>query len=276
MLALAKLAKALKVVIPISFFEKDGPRYYNSVAVADADGEILGRLPQEPHPRRPRLSGEILFPSRRHRLQGMEDEARHDRRRHLLGPVVPGSGPRHGAGGRRNSVLPHGHRLGALRSTLDTHEQWQRAMQGHAVANAVPIVAANRIGVEENDGVSQEYYGHSFIADHKGELVESFGATEEGVLVHSFDLRRDRALPRRLGLFPRPPHRPLRQKHPLAHVPAMAHADRLTRERIRLEGGKQSQKLSVLSKLSPSSAPLPPLAPLRRGRRLSPCARYCG
>jgi len=52
----------------------------------------------------------------------------------------------------------------------------------------VPVVAANRIGVEENDGVSQKFYGHSFIADHRGELVASFGETDEGVLVHTFDL----------------------------------------------------------------------------------------
>ena len=73
------------------------------------------RLPQEPHPRRPRLSGEILLSPRRHRLQGVANETRHDRRRHLLGPMVPGSGPRHGAGGRRDPVLPHRHRLGAAR-----------------------------------------------------------------------------------------------------------------------------------------------------------------
>jgi N-carbamoylputrescine amidase len=72
--------------------------------------------------------------------------------------------------------------------TLDTHKQWQRAMQGHAVSNAVPVVAANRIGIEENDGATQKFYGHSFIADHMGELVESFGETEEGPLVASFDL----------------------------------------------------------------------------------------
>jgi N-carbamoylputrescine amidase len=73
-------------------------------------------------------------------------------------------------------------------AALDTHKQWQRAMQGHAVSNAVPVVAANRIGLEENDGASQRFYGHSFIADHTGEIVASFGETEEGVLVHSFDL----------------------------------------------------------------------------------------
>ncbi|MCK9912830.1 hypothetical protein MXD81_26985, partial [Microbacteriaceae bacterium K1510] len=72
--------------------------------------------------------------------------------------------------------------------SLDTHLQWQRAMQGHAVSNAVPIVAANRIGLEDNDGVQQRFYGHSFIADHRGELVETLGAHEEGVLVHAFDL----------------------------------------------------------------------------------------
>jgi N-carbamoylputrescine amidase len=49
-------------------------------------------------------------------------------------------------------------------------------------------VAANRIGVEDNDGAMQSYYGHSFIADHKGELVASFGDQDEGVLVASFDL----------------------------------------------------------------------------------------
>ena len=73
-------------------------------------------------------------------------------------------------------------------TALDTHKQWQRAMQGHAVSNAVPIVAANRIGLEDNEGAKQKFYGHSFISDHRGELVERFGANDEGVLVHTFDL----------------------------------------------------------------------------------------
>ncbi len=71
---------------------------------------------------------------------------------------------------------------------LDTHKQWQRAMQGHAVSNAVPVVAANRIGLEDNDGATQRFYGHSFIADHRGELVQSFGDGREGVLFQAFDL----------------------------------------------------------------------------------------
>jgi N-carbamoylputrescine amidase len=187
-LALKALAKKLKVVIPISFFEKDGPRYYNSVAVADADGRILGvyrksHIPdgpgyQEKYYFRPGDTGFKAWNTRAGTIgvgicwdQWYPESARAmvlQGADLLLYPTAIGSEP--------------------YDSLLDTHRQWQRVMQGHAVANAVPVVAANRIGVEENDGVTQSYYGHSFIADHVGELVTSFGETEEGVLVHRFDL----------------------------------------------------------------------------------------
>ncbi len=187
-LALKALAKELKVVIPISFFEKDGPRYYNSVAIADADGEILGvyrksHIPdgpgyQEKYYFRPGDTGFKAWKTRAGTIgvgicwdQWYPESARAmvlQGADLLFYPTAIGSEP--------------------YDLSLDTHKQWQRVMQGHAVANAVPVVAANRIGVEENDGATQSYYGHSFIADHLGELVASFGETEEGVLVHSFDL----------------------------------------------------------------------------------------
>jgi N-carbamoylputrescine amidase len=186
--ALQKLAKSLKLVIPISFFEKDGPRYYNSVAIADADGEILGvyrksHIPdgpgyQEKYYFRPGDTGFKAWKTRAGMIgvgicwdQWYPEAARAmvlEGAEVLFYPTAIGSEP--------------------YDPTLDTHKQWQRAMQGHAVANAVPIVAANRIGHEENDGATQKFYGHSFIADHTGELVASFGETEEGVLVASFDL----------------------------------------------------------------------------------------
>ncbi|MET1047161.1 MAG: N-carbamoylputrescine amidase [Hyphomicrobium sp.] len=185
---LRALAKSLGVVIPISFFEKDGPRYYNSIAIADADGEILGvyrksHIPdgpgyQEKYYFRPGDTGfkawntkhgkigvgicwDQWYPesARAMMLQGAEI---------LFYPTAIGSEP--------------------YDASLDTHLQWQRAMQGHAVSNAVPIVAANRIGLEDNDGVQQKFYGHSFISDHRGDLVEKFGADDEGVLTHTFDL----------------------------------------------------------------------------------------
>jgi N-carbamoylputrescine amidase len=187
-LRLRELAKSLNVVIPISFFEKDGPRYYNSIAIADADGEILGvyrksHIPdgpgyQEKYYFRPGDTGfkawntkhgkigvgicwDQWYPetARAMVLQGAEI---------LFYPTAIGSEP--------------------YDASLDTHLQWQRAMQGHAVSNAVPIVAANRTGLEDNDGVKQKFYGHSFISDHRGELVQKLDADDEGVLVHTFDL----------------------------------------------------------------------------------------
>jgi len=187
-LALQNLAKELKAVIPISFFERDGPRYYDSVAVADAGGEILGvyrksHIPdgpgyQEKYYFRPGDTGFKAWKTRYGTIgvgicwdQWYPEAARAmvlAGAEVLLYPTAIGSEP--------------------YDLTLDTHKQWQRAMQGHAVANAVPVVAANRIGLEENDGVIQTFYGHSFIADHRGELVESFGESDEGMLIHTFDL----------------------------------------------------------------------------------------
>ena len=187
-LALKKLAAKLGVVIPISFFEKDGPRFYNSIAIADADGEILGvyrksHIPdgpgyQEKYYFRPGDTGFKTWTTKHGRIgvgicwdQWYPEVARAmvlKGAEILLYPTAIGSEP--------------------YDLSLDTHARWQRAMQGHAVSNAVPVVAANRIGVEQNDGAAQSYYGHSFIADHAGELVANFGDAEEGVVVHSFDL----------------------------------------------------------------------------------------
>lgn len=187
-IALAKLARELKVVIPISFFEKDGPRFYNSVAIADADGDLLGvyrksHIPdgpgyQEKYYFRPGDTGfkawktrfgtigvgicwDQWYPecARAMVLQGADV---------LFYPTAIGSEP--------------------YDASLDTHLQWQRVMQGHAVANAVPVVAANRFGVEDNDGVKQQFYGHSFIADHRGEITQECAADRQGVLVQTFDL----------------------------------------------------------------------------------------
>ena len=186
--ALRALARELGVVIPISFYEKDGPCYYNSVAVADTDGEILGvyrksHIPdgpgyQEKYYFRPGDTGYRAFKTRVGTIgvgicwdQWFPECAR--------GMMLAGA-----------EVLFYPTAIGSepYDGTLDTHLPWQRAMQGHAVSNAVPVVAANRIGLENNDGTEQKFYGHSFIADQAGGLVASLGADEMGILVHTFDL----------------------------------------------------------------------------------------
>lgn len=187
-IAMVALARELDVVIPVSFFEKDGPRYYNSVAILDAGGEMLGvyrksHIPdgpgyQEKYYFRPGDTGFKAWTTKFGRIgvgicwdQWYPECARAmvlNGAEVLFYPTAIGSEP--------------------YDASLDTHLQWQRAMQGHAVSNAVPVVAANRFGLEDNDGVKQQFYGHSFIADHRGELVQSCGAGEEAILVQAFDL----------------------------------------------------------------------------------------
>jgi N-carbamoylputrescine amidase len=186
--ALQRIAESLDVVIPISFFEKDGPRYYNSVAIADADGNILGvyrksHIPdgpgyQEKYYFRPGDTGFKAWKTKYGTIgvgicwdQWYPEAARAlvlEGAEVLFYPTAIGSEP--------------------YDASFDTHKSWQRAMQGHAVVNAVPIVAANRIGTENNDGVTQKYYGHSFIADHTGEIVAELGEADEGAIVAEFDL----------------------------------------------------------------------------------------
>lgn len=187
-LALQPIAKELNVAIPVSIFEKDGPKYFNSVVMIDAGGEILGtyrksHIPdgpgyQEKYYFRPGDTGfkvwdtkfgkvgvgicwDQWYPecARAMALQGADI---------LMYPTAIGSEPHD--------------------TTIDSALPWQRAMQGHAVSNAIPVIASNRIGLEEGCGAPQTFYGRSFIADQQGTLVEEFKGIEEGVLVHTFDL----------------------------------------------------------------------------------------
>jgi N-carbamoylputrescine amidase len=185
---LRALAKTLEVVIPISFFEKDGPRYYNSVAIADADGEILGVYRKSHIPDGPGYQEKYYFRPGDTGFKTWKTKRGHIGVGICWDQWYPETARAMAVAGAEVLFYPTAIGSEPYDAALDTHLQWQRAMQGHAVANAVPIVAANRIGLENNEGVEQRFYGHSFIADHRGELVERFGATDEGVLMHTFDL----------------------------------------------------------------------------------------
>ncbi|HSV02977.1 MAG TPA: N-carbamoylputrescine amidase [Phenylobacterium sp.] len=189
--ALAPLAQELGVAIPISIFEREGPHYFNSVVMADADGALLGvyrksHIPDGPgymekYYFRPGDTGFKVWETRRGRLgvgicwdQWYPEAAR---AMTLLGaevllyPTAIGSEPHD--------------------PTLDTAAPWRRAMQGHAVANVIPVVGANRTGFEPWAGYpngGQLFYGSSFIADHRGDLVAAVGREDEGVLTAEFDL----------------------------------------------------------------------------------------
>jgi N-carbamoylputrescine amidase len=189
--ALAPLAGELGVVLPISIFEKEGPHYFNSLVMADADGSLLGvyrksHIPdgpgyQEKYYFRPGDTGFKVWDTRHGRLgvgicwdQWYPEAAR---AMALMGaealfyPTAIGSEPHD--------------------PSLDTAAPWRRAMQGHAVSNIIPVVGANRTGFEPWPGYpggGQTFYGSSFISDHRGDLVADLGRAETGIAVASFDL----------------------------------------------------------------------------------------
>ena len=190
-----KLAKELSVVIPVSFYEKDVNVLYNSVAVIDADGTVLGvyrktHIPddhfyQEKFYFTPGNTGfkvwqtkygtigvgicwDQWFPetARAMAVQGAEL---------LFYPTAIGSEP----------IIE-----------CDSMPHWRRCMQGHAGSNLMPVIAANRIGLEtvepckENamQSSSLNFYGSSFMTDETGELLETASRDKEEILIHTYDL----------------------------------------------------------------------------------------
>jgi N-carbamoylputrescine amidase len=182
--AMQALAKKLGVAIPTSFFERDGHHYYNTLAMIDAGGEILGTYRKSHIPDGPGYEEKFYF---RPGNDGFK--------------VWDVAGARIGVGICWDQWYPEAARVMALMGAemllyptaigsepkdpeMDTSRLWRRAMVGHAVSNCMPVVAANRIGTEGG----QRFYGHSFIADEWGDLVTEFGAKESGVLLAELDL----------------------------------------------------------------------------------------
>ena len=120
-LAMQKLAEELKIWIPTSFFELDGPHHYNSLAMIGPDGKVAGVYRKSHIPDGPGYEEKFYFRPGQHRLQGLERPAPLDaRRRRLLGPMVPGNCPRDDADGRRHPLLPDRDRHRAARSRTST------------------------------------------------------------------------------------------------------------------------------------------------------------
>lgn len=186
--AMQKLAAELRVVIPVSFFEKDGPHYYNSVAVIDADGQNLGTYRKSHIPDGPGYMEKYYFRPGHTGFKAWKTTYA------TIGVGIcwdqwyPECARAMVLAGAELLFYPTAIGSEPYDAALNTSAMWQRAMQGHAVTNAVPIVASNRIGLEDNDGAQQKFYGHSFIADQTGALVAAFGEKEEGALLYQFDL----------------------------------------------------------------------------------------
>ncbi len=187
---LQQLADELNIVLPYSFYERDDNLRYNSLAMIDADGEHLGtyrktHIPDtdgylEKYYFAPGNTGFMVFETRYCRVgaaicwdQWFPETARSLALKGaevMLFPTAIGSEPK--------------------QPELDCKGHWQQVMQGHAAANQVPVVAANRVGTEKAIANSNEitFFGSSFVADHTGHKIAEANRTDETVLVQTLDL----------------------------------------------------------------------------------------
>lgn len=182
-----QVAKKYNVVLPISFFEKSGNNYFNSLVVIDADGKDLGlyrktHIPtgqcyEEKFYFSPGDTGFKVFNTKFGRIgigicwdQWFPETARILTLKNaqiLFYPTAIGTEP----------VL-----------VKDSMPHWRNTMCGHAAANIIPVCASNRVGTEKAGNSSMNFQGYSFISNQYGEVVESMNREEEGFRIHEFDL----------------------------------------------------------------------------------------
>ncbi|MCG9657918.1 N-carbamoylputrescine amidase [Vibrio mediterranei] len=198
---LSALAKELNVVIPVSYFEKAGNTFFNSLVMIDADGTVLENYRKSHIPDGPGYSEKYYFSpgdtgfkvwktkfgtfgagicwdqwfpelARCLVLNGAEA---------IFYPTAIGSEPQD--------------------LSLDSRDHWQRTMQGHSAANLVPVIASNRVGVEVDDGIETTFYGSSFITDHTGGKLAEAPREGETIIYAEIDLQATAQARHAWGLF---------------------------------------------------------------------------
>ena len=198
------LAKELEIVLPISFYEKSGNTFFNSVTVIDADGEILGTY------RKTHIPDGIPYAEKFYFTPGDTGFKVWDTKYAKIGvgicwdqwfPECARSMALMGA-----ELLFYPTAIGDEPTLgIDSKGHWQRCMQGHAAANLMPVIAANRIGTETisqngNDS-TLEFYGSSFITDGRGEIIQEASKDKKEVLTATFDLDELAIARRQWGVF---------------------------------------------------------------------------
>jgi N-carbamoylputrescine amidase len=183
-----EVAKELGVVLPISFYEKRNNARYNSVAVIDADGTVLGIYRKSHIPDGPGYEEKFYF------SPGDTGFKVWNTRFGKIGVGIcwdqwfPETARCMVLMGAELLFFPTAIGSEPPDSSADSRDHWQACMLGHAAANLVPVIASNRIGVETESGSSITFYGSSFIAGPQGNKIHEAGRETEAVLVQEFDL----------------------------------------------------------------------------------------
>ncbi len=186
--SMSKLASELKVVLPVSFFEKANRAHYNAIAVINADGNILGKYRKSHIPDGPGYQEKFYFNPGDTGFK-----------------VWDTAYAKIGIGICWDQWFPEVARIMALKGAevllyptaiggepeddgFDSSDMWQRAMIGHSAANQIPVVASNRIGTEQGEEISNYFYGRSFITNHVGDKIAEAGRDKEEVLIGKVNL----------------------------------------------------------------------------------------
>lgn len=198
------LAKELDVVLPISFYERSGNTFFNSVTVIDADGEILGTY------RKTHIPDGIPYAEKFYFTPGDTGFKVWNTKYAKIGvgicwdqwfPECARSMALMGA-----ELLFYPTAIGDEPTLdIDSKGHWQRCMQGHAAANLMPVVASNRIGTEtisqNGHDSTMQFYGSSFITDGRGEIIQEASKDNQEVITATFDLDKLAIERRQWGVF---------------------------------------------------------------------------
>jgi N-carbamoylputrescine amidase len=192
-----QLAHELGIVIPVSFFERSGPEYYNSIVVFDADGRNLGLYRKSHIPDGPGYQEKFFF------APGDTGFRAFATRFGTLGVAIcwdqwfPEAARAMTLAGADVLLYPTAIGSEPEEPGLDSRDSWQRVMIGHAVANAVGVVAANRVGTEG----ALTFYGSSFVCDARGDKLAELSRTEVGIALATLDLEQIRRVRASMGFF---------------------------------------------------------------------------
>ena len=198
---MSALAKELGVVIPVSYFEKAGNTFFNSLVMIDADGTVLDNYRKSHIPDGPGYSEKYYFSPGDTGFKVWQTQFG----KFGAGicwdqwfPELARSLALHGA-----EAIFYPTAIGSEPQdpTLDSRDHWQRTMQGHSAANLVPVIASNRVGTECDDGIETTFYGSSFITDHTGGKLAEAPRDEEAIIYAEIDLAATAQARHSWGLF---------------------------------------------------------------------------
>ena len=212
----AKREAELDEELPISYYERDTNTFFNSLVMIDADGSVLNNYRKSHIPDGPGYCEKFYF------TPGDTGFKVWKTRYGVFGVGIcwdqwfPETARCCALLGAEAMFYPTAIGTEPHDASLHSSGHWQRVMQGHAAANILPVIASNRTGVEEDDGISTTFYGSSFIADHTGEKVAEAGRDEEKILLASIDLDECATYRRSWGLF--------RDRRPELYGPISHHA----------------------------------------------------